>query len=269
MNDNRTAATGHTNRGFTHSALLLMLLSCSTALTAPAGAQQHLNTVSLKVTVNPNQQFDPLTGNATDVTSDSLGPYIDGQNGVCASLDSNGDLIINFDCAKTSTPRRVGLNLTTFLANPTGGTDTCTPPTSISTSNPPVAYTNYVAPATATNMPTSTFQNMSVYDGTAATIYYIQLFLNYSFSDASQTTWRLNYHRTTSSSFADAAQGSYAEVRRLSPTEWVVEPVTPSSLTGNPPNAAMLLETTSTRHSTTTTECGFYQVPFSFTLDLN
>jgi hypothetical protein len=251
------------------SATLILVLACSIVLTNAAGAQTHLKTVSLKVTVNANQEFAPLTGNPTDVSADSLGQYIDGQNGVCASLDTNGDLIIGFDCATASTPRRLGLNLVTFLANPTGGTDICTPPTTISPNNPPVAYANNVATAGATDMPTAPFQTMNVYDGTAATIYYVQVFLNYSFSDASQTTWRLNYHRTTSSTFADAAFGSYAEVRRLSGTEWVVEPVTPSRLAGNPPNAAMLLWQTSTRHSTTITECGFYQVPFSFTLDQN
>lgn len=266
MNGFRMNTTDHSTRRSMRSATLILLLACSIVLTNAAGAQTHLKTVSLKVTVNANQEFAPLTGNPTDVSPDSLGQYIDGQNGVCASLDTNGDLIISFDCATASTPRRLGLNLATFLANPTGGTNVCTPPTTISPDNPPVAYANSVATATTTDMPTAPFQSMAVYDGTAATTYYIQLFLNYSFSDASQTTWRLNYHRTTSSTFADAALGSYAEVRRLSSTEWVVEPVTPSGLTGNPPNAAMLLWQTSTRHSTTITECGFYQVPFSFTL---
>jgi hypothetical protein len=267
MNGFPMITSGRPTRRSVRTSVLLLLVAGSTALTTAAGAQPHFNTVSLKVTVNANQQFAPLTGNPTDVSPDSLGQYVDGQNGVCASLNTDGDLIIGFDCATASTPRRLGLNLVTFLANPTGGIDICTPPTTISSNNPPVAYTNNVATATATDMPTAPFQTMNVYDGTAATIYYIQLFLNYSFSDASQTTWRLNYHRTTSSTFADAALGSYAEVRRLSSTQWVVEPVTPSRLTGNPPNAAMLVWQTSTRHSSTITECGFYQVPFSFTLD--
>jgi hypothetical protein len=246
---------------------LLTLLACLTTAATMAAGQTHLTAVSLKVTVNTSQQFDPLIGNPTYVTPDSLGQYIDGQNGVCANLDTSGDLIINFDCKSSATPRRVGMNLSAFLAPPTSGTDVCSPPNSISPTNPPVAYTDYVATLPATDKPAAAFQSMAVYDGTAATIYYVQFFVQAQFSDAEQTIWRLNYHRTQT--FADAALASYAEVRRMSSTQWVVEPVTPSGLATNPPNVAMLVWVTSTRNRSATTECGFYQAPFSFTLDQN
>ena len=244
---------------------MLLFLTCSIALTALAARPTSYPSVSLKVTVNTNQQYSQPAGTATDVSSDGAGPYIDGQAGVCASLNTTGDLIVDFDCASASTSRRLGFNLATFLAHPTGGASACNPPLTISPSNSP-AYTNHLGTAKATDRPAAAFQAMTA-DPTGATVYYIQIFIATKFSDTSQTAYRLNYHGTTWSTFPDAALASYAEVRRLSATEWVVEPVAPSALTGVPPNAAMLVWETSTKHSSTTIECGFYQVPFSFTLD--
>jgi hypothetical protein len=254
---------------FRTTAMLAMLLAGATTLTVASGGSPKVPPVPLKITVNATQQFDPLTGTPTYVTSDSLGPYyIDGQNGVCAKLNDLGLLYIMFDCSSVSTPRHIGVVLTNFLANPTGGTNTCAPPPSISPDNPPIAYTNYLLTSEATDMPTTAFQNMLQYDSTnPKTIYYMQLDFNYKMSDSTNTVWNLDYHKTINESFADAALGSYAEVRRLSPTRWVVESVTPSHLGQNQPNAAMLIWTTSSQHSSTRTECGFYQVPFSFTLD--
>jgi hypothetical protein len=246
---------------------LPLLLTCSSALTTLAAKPNSYPTVSLKVTVNTSQQFDPLSGTATAVVPDSGGQYIDGQNGVCASFNSLGDLIVDFDCNNVSLPRQLGLNFPAPLAPPTGGTDVCTPPIAISPSNPP--HTNHLGTSKATDKLTAAFQAMANYDGTASTTYYIQIFIATQLSDTSQTAYRLNYHGTFWSMFPDAALASYAQVRRMSNTQWVVEPVTQSGLTGigNPPNVAMLVWETSTKHTSTTTECGFYQVPFSFTLD--
>ena len=85
---------------------LLMFLVCSTAsITAAAGKPSHLTEVSLKVTVNANQQFIPLNGTATAVSPDALDPsYIDGQNNVTAILDSSGNLIINLERVPTFPP---------------------------------------------------------------------------------------------------------------------------------------------------------------------
>ncbi len=83
-------------------------------------------------------------------------------------------------------------------------------------------------------------------------------------NDPSQTAFRVNYHGVQS--FADGVNSSYAQVRRLSATQWNVEPVTPSALSGNPINAGMVVHQTTSRNKTTITHCGFYQVPFSFTL---
>jgi hypothetical protein len=246
---------------------LLMFLVCSTALTTTAAGQTRLKAVSLKVTVNAYEQ----TGTATAVSPDALGPsYIDGQNGVCASLDTNGDLIINLSCKGNSTSRQLGVDLGAFIALPTGGIYSCTPPTIISPSNPPV-YTNWIstwAVTDATN-PTAApaFQNMNV-----GQIYYVGLTIATGFSDPSQTIYFLSYHRTDGIYPVDAALASYAQVRRMSLTQWVVEPVTPSRLNSNPNVAMLVEETTKTaRHqsTTTTTECGFYQAPFSFTLEKN
>src|SRR6266852_4125337 len=114
---------------------ILTLVACLAISTPMVAGQTHLTAVPLKVTVNASEQFEPWTGNPTYVTPDSLGEYIDGQNGVCANLDTAGDLIINFDCKAASTPRRVGLNLSAFLAPPTIGTNVCSPPSMISPAN--------------------------------------------------------------------------------------------------------------------------------------
>jgi hypothetical protein len=233
---------------------------------SPGAGGSHLNGVSVKVTVNPTQQFDPLAGTLTELTADAYGAYIDGQDDVCASINGSGYFLLNFGCRTTSRPRRFGFNLSNFLAPPTGGTDTCSVPSTISPTNP-VAYTDALATAPATDMPTSPFQTMSIYDGTASTIYYAQMFVSAVFSDANQTTYLMGYHHTGTGEFPDSALTSYAQVRRMSNTEWVVESVTPSKLTGSPGNVALLKWQTSTHNKTTVTECGFYTAPFSFTLD--
>jgi hypothetical protein len=242
---------------------LVLFLACSTALTTFAAP--GLPVVSLKVTVNTTQQFSTPPGTPTDVLSDGHGQYIDGTNGVCASFDKQGDLIINFSCQSASPLRQLGLGSSLFLAPPTGDTNPpCLLPSSIVPGSSP-SYTNNILTTQATSpMNTAAFQSMTV-DSSGNTVYYVSFFIGTAFSNASQI--RLNYHRTASTDFpTDAALASYAQVRRLSATEWVVESVTPSTLNGDP-NVAMGVTVASTRHSSTSTECGFFQVPFSFTLD--
>ena len=243
---------------------LLLFLACSAALTtlAAPGASPGLPVVSLKVTVNTTQQFSTPPGTLTDVSSDG-GQYIDGTNGVCASFDKQGDLIINFSCQSASPPRQLGLGKSLFLAPPTGDTNPpCLLPSSIVPGSFP-SYTNYISTVPATDQPTAAFQNMTV-----GTTYYVQFFIGTQFSDANQTAYHLNYHRTANSPFpSDAAKASYAQVRRTSATEWVVEPVQPSALNSDP-NVAMVVQVETLPHNkVTSTECGFYQVRFSFTLD--
>jgi len=270
MNSFPIAATAFSRRGmYMPNFALLMFLACSTALTTAAAGKPsptpRPQPISLKVTVNAYQQFSTSSGNLTVVTADSLGPYFDGQSGVCASLDTNGDLIINFHCTKTSTPRRLGLLPINYIAPPTGEANPyCAVPT-LSPSNPPVD-TNYISTWQATDTPgtsTMAFQNMAV-----GTTYYVQFDIWYFLSNTPETDWVLSYHRTAGSTFpGDAAKASYAQVQRTSKTEWVVEPATPSGITGAPTNVAMLVEETSGHGKSTNTECGFYTVPFSFTLD--
>ncbi len=260
---------------------LLTFLVCSTAWTATAAAKPAPKpaVVSLKVTVNANQQYSTPTGIPTSVTSDTVGQYpyqyIDGQNNVSANLDSNGNLVINLSSAGgkkgNSTSRQLGLYLGAAIAPPTDGTYSCTPPSTISPSNPP-AYTNAIStwPVADAGRPAApAFQDMVV-----GQTYYVGLEIATMFSDSGQTIYFLIYHRTDCDCFpADAALTSYPQVRRTSqsPGHWVVEPVVPSGLSGAPPNVAMLIQNavTSTAHQSirVKTECGFYQVPFSFTLD--
>lgn len=242
---------------------LLMFLVCATALTSIAAGQSRLTAVPLKVTVNAQQTFYPMAGTATNVTPDALGPlYVDGVNGVCASLDTHGDLIVNLSCKGNSASRQFGVNLGTSIAPPTPPATSCNAPNpTISPSNPPL-YTNWISTWQAADMNTAAFQKMTV-DPTGNTVYYVQFSIMTVFYDASRTIYYLNYRRTDNfPDFPDTALTSYAQVRRLSLTQWVVESATP--------NTAMLVEhiskTTGHQTTTTTTECGFYTVPFSFTL---
>jgi hypothetical protein len=236
----------------------LLLLACSAALTTFAAP--GLPIVSLKVTVNANQ-FNPLTGTltgtATDVSSDGQGQYINGQKGVCASVDTQGDLNLNFDCTTFATPRWLGLIFGTYDST----TNECLPAppsTDLRVAGP---YTNNIVSRQATGQTTNAFQNMTI-DASGSTVYYVQLVINAVFSNPSPS-YRLNYHWT--GTFNDANLASYAQVRRLSFTQWVVESA--SNPSSSSPNTAMLVSVTSTRHSSTTLECGLYTVPFSFTLD--
>jgi hypothetical protein len=240
---------------------LLLLLACSTELTTFAAHQQGLSAVSLNVTVNTNQ-FDPstgfLTGTATDVSSDGQGQYINGQKGVCASVDTQGDLNLNFDCTTFTTPRWLGLIFGTYDST----TNECLPaPPSTDLRAALGPYTNNIVSRQATGQTTNAFQNMTI-DASGSTVYYVQLVINAVFSNPSPS-YRLNYHWT--GTFNDANLASYAQVRRLSFTQWVVESA--SNPSSSSPNTAMLVSVTSTRHSSTTLECGLYTVPFSFTLD--
>ena len=234
------------------NATMLLFLACSTALSTFAAHPPSPSPVSLKVTVNPTQLFS-TPGTPTDVSADGSRPYIDGQDGVCASITSGGYLSIDFDCASASTPRWLGFAL---------GTDSsvgCTPtPPSVISPSASADDSNIVSrPATDQN--SAAFQSMAIYNGDATTIYYIQLVINAVFS-GNLPSYRLNYHWT--GTFPDATLSSYAQVRRLSSTRWVVE-------SASIPNAnlAMLVSTSITRHQSVTTECGLYTEPFSFTLD--
>lgn len=237
---------------------LSLLLTFSAALAAHGGSGSSL---SLQVTVNPFQQY-ASPGIPTVVQSDGQGAYTDGQGGVCASISSTGVLTIAFDCQSVSFPRR--LSFVSFpssaLAPPSSGIYGCS--ASQSTFTPP--YTNRIGAGAAQG--STAFQAMALYDSSnLSTVYNVQVFVATQLSTSGGTTaYRLDYDYTAE--FSDGALASPAQVRRLSKTEWVVESA-PSSNLGNSPNAAMLVEQTTTKHSSSTNECGFYQVPFSFTLD--
>jgi hypothetical protein len=84
------------------------------------------------------------------------------------------------------------------------------------------------------------------------------------------SAYRLDYD--TGADFpTDGAQASPALVYPVSTktgTQWVIESAPSSGLPGSPGNAAMLVQEITSKHTVQTTECGFYQVPFSFTLDV-
>lgn len=234
----------------------VLLLACSAGLAAKGGKP---STISVNVTVNQSQQY-ASPGTPTVIQSDG-GAYINGQNGVCATIASTGVLTIQFDCSSVTTPR-----ILTFVGFPavplaptSSGTFGCS--ASESTFTPP--YTNRLGAGPA---PGGTpFQSMTI-DPTGNTVYTAQVFIGTQFATSGGTNaYRLDYDYPDV--LSDGALASPAQVRRLSATQWIVESAPSSALGGNPPNAAMLVEETTTRHSSVTNECAFYQVPFSFTLN--
>ncbi|MEO8100077.1 MAG: hypothetical protein ABI811_20425 [Acidobacteriota bacterium] len=250
---------------------MLLLLACSAALTTlgaqPAskgGSKPPAPTaVPLIVTVNNTQTYPP-SGPGTvqsNVQSDGRGSYTDGTEGVCATLDTSGQLHVDLQCNSAANPRVLYLFGVSpvALAPPTNGSYSCTVPNLANT-----AHLNHFQGVPATDLASPAFQNMTV-DATGNTVYLIQVMIaSKLLNDPSQTAFRVNYHGTQS--FSDGLKSSYAQVRRLSATQWNVEPAAPSALPGNPINAGMLVHETTVKNRTTITECGFYQVPFSFTL---
>ena len=195
---------------------LLLLLTCSTALTTFAGKPNKPtgnSTISLQVTVNPFQQ----SGTPTVIQSDGQGTYSDGQGGVCATIASTGVLTIAFDCKSVSFPRRLSFASfpTSPLAPPSSGTYGCS--ATQSTFTPP--YTNRIG--AGPDQGGTAFQAMTV-DPTGSPLC-VQVFIATQLSTSSGTTtaYRLDYDYPVE--FSDGALASPAQVRRLSATEWVVE----------------------------------------------
>lgn len=249
--------------------MFVLLMAGSVELTARG---DHGSSISLTVTVNPTNPTPKYPSRVpvvqTVVQQDGQGAYTDGQNGVCASIASTGVLTIAFDCQSVSSPRRLvfSTNFPTFSL-PVPGAPICS--ASESTFLPPYTntppYTNRIGAGAASGG--TPFQLMTV-DPRGATYYEVQVFIATQLPTTSGTTnaFRLDYDY--SAEFADGTLASPAQVRRLSETEWVVESALYSSIPiPSTPNVAMLVEQSTTKHSSTTTECGFYQVPFSLTLD--
>jgi hypothetical protein len=256
--------------------IFLLLIAGSVELTARG---DHGSSISLTVTVNQYQQYASL-GLPTVVQSDLQNPqthvpipYTDGQNGVCASIASTGVLTIDFDCQGVSSPRRLDFTnfpMSLFAPPSPPGSSTCS--ASESTFTPP--YTNRIGAGAASGG--TPFQSMKIYPSETTTPYNVEVFIATQLPTTSGTTnaYRLDYDYNAE--FADGALASPAQVWRLSETEWVVESAPSSSIpipntSTNPPstypNAAMLVEQSTTKHMSNTAECGFYQVPFSLTLD--
>jgi|SRR5215472_7072812 hypothetical protein len=250
--------------------VVLLALACLAVFPTLAASPEKGNSkpasptaVPLVVTVNNTETYAPSGPGTiqTNVQSDGRGNYTDGAEGVCASLDTSGNLQVDLQCSSASDPRVLYLFgvAPVALAPPTGGAYSCTIPNLANT-----AHLNHFQGTAATDLAAPAFQNMTV-DATGNTVYRIQfLIATQLLNDPSQTAFRVNYHGIQT--FSDGIDSSYAQVRRLSATQWNVEPLSPSALSGNPINAGMVVHQTTTKNKTTITECGFYEIPFSFTL---
>jgi hypothetical protein len=101
---------------------LLLVFVLSTAFASvSSGAGQKPGTytpVPLKVTVQAVDSF----GNSCAICSDGMGDYIDGQQGVKATIDQYGDIIIDLQTARTQI-RRLVYHYPATAAPPDGSHD--------------------------------------------------------------------------------------------------------------------------------------------------
>jgi len=240
--------------------LLPVLVACS-ALMAQAGHGSGGSGSSLQITVNLAQQY-ASPNLLTVIQPDGAGAYTNGTDGVCATMSSNATtLTLELACSSEKNPRYLKFPTSNYpgtaLAMPTGDAAYGCPASAPATNPPAPAspYTNKILVGVGT-----AFQSMTV----GTTPYEAQItFATQSTTATGTSAYRLDYD--TGADFpSDGAKSSPALVYHISSTEWVIESAPTSELGLG--NAAMLVEEITAKHSNNTTECGFYQVPFSFTL---
>jgi hypothetical protein len=241
-----------------------VLLACS-ALMAQPGHGPSGSGSSLQITVNSVQQY-ASPGLPTLILPDSAGPYTNGSDGVCATMGSNATVLtLELDCSSEQNPRYLVFQSSNYpgtpLAAPTGDSSYGCPASSPLTNPPSPAfpYTNKILVGVGT-----AFQSMQ-----AGIVYSAQItFATQSTTTTGTSAYRLDYD--TGADFpSDGANSSPAWVYAVgftngSATKWVIESAPVSQL--GPPNTAMLVQEIKAKHFDQATECGFYQVPFSFTL---
>lgn len=232
----------------------LSIVLCLMALVLGVGAQRRVTYTPVRLAVRIESADSSLTTTQIRcdgvIQSDGSCDYYDGADGVAASLDQHGNLIIDFQT--TSTPlRRVDFDYSTpFIPN---GPE---PPSGLQADS-------YLA--TLKRNEDSAYvalQNMAV--GTAQCVR-----LGWTFDSQDGTTqWRNSFQRNLSP--FDISQTSYGIVTRTDADTWEVEPK--GSSCSNPPSSSSSLATvarvshSSTRGKSVHTDDGLYYMPFKLTL---
>ena len=175
------------------------------------------------------------------ICGDGLGQYIDGVDGVGASIDQYGNLIINFDTAQT--PFR---KLNFDYSNPVDPSNAFRPPASLN------SYLSTVPGPD--NVP---IQNMTV-----GAEQCVQLGITFTDNDKKETQYRNSFHRNLTN--FDSSQASYGVVTRISDTEWELEPKAAGCNTGTP-TVGELITTPSVGRFEFTDRGAFY-LPFKMSL---
>lgn len=199
--------------------------------TAPGGNKPGTTTeVSLSMTIND------ATGNK--ITSDNLGPYVNGVGNVKVVFDKSGNFMFG---AASSSPRVPPM--TRFL---NFSFDSPLP-----TYNARSAETsNFISTITTVTSPNPTaLQNLNIGDTKC---------IGFSAGLINISGGVVNFHRNTNTEDTPTTPTAYVYVTRNSPTEWTMTPVPPPVGCSNISNVAAL--------RINTTLYGYYNMPFSFTL---
>lgn len=229
------------------------LALCLTIAVISVGAQKRTTytPVRLGVTIETADS----SGTPSQIQSDGQYDYYDGTDGVAASLDQNGNLIIDFQT--TSTPlRHVNFN----YSRPFPPNDTQSQPPSGPQADSYLATLQrnedsaYVA-----------LQNMAVREDGNDHAQCVRLGWTFNSQDGA-TQWRNSFQRNLSP--FDISQTSYGVVTRTNADTWEVEPK------GSPcpglPNSGLptvaRISHNSTRGKLVHNDDGLYYMPFKLTL---
>ncbi|MEK6285866.1 MAG: hypothetical protein AABO57_09015 [Acidobacteriota bacterium] len=233
--------------------LTLTMLSGLTAVGVLAEKPGTIAAVNLKAVIEPTDS----SGSACQILSDGGGPYVHGQEGVSASFDNSGDLIINFQTGKTPI-RGVAFDYSV----PYTGLDN-DPPT---TPKQPVSgtYPRAFLSTIPQNNDGSYIPLQSLSIGASECV---QLSWFYTLNDAKKTQWRHNFHRTSSASGLDVSQTAYGVVTRIDADTWEVEPAGTAACNNSVPEPALArLKDTPTVGALRLNNDGLYSLRFKLTL---
>jgi hypothetical protein len=240
-----------------------MMLALSAAVQAAAAHKPAPPAPTpLTLQVKPVDSYNIPAGILPDSFGDT---YTDGSQGICASFDSYGNLIINFHCSRTPTTRNLWFDMSHHYAPASCNNGVfAVPPDPQSAGLPFVSYLSTVPP---TDYPSqgAYIPLQSMAPGASQCI---QLNISYTFQNKSETAYRLSYHRNSNNpAFPQIADTPYAVVTRVDSDSWNVEPDPLAACNAGKKdlNAAEII-TTPDSGPFNFQNCGTYSIPFRFVL---
>lgn len=180
-------------------------------------------------------------GNACRICDDGAGAYTDGIDGVAASLDQYGNLIIDFNATATPLARRLQFDYSE--------------PADESTFVPPVAQNSYMSTIGATG---GAIQAMDVQD-----VQCVQSNIVFTDGDTRETLYRHHFHRPLRT--FDVADTSWLVVTRIGERVWEVEPKE-SGCNDGVASLARLFSSPTKGGRTDYSDRGAWYMPFKMTL---